>query len=176
MSSTSAFSDSALFEDLQRLAAAHATRLIIPPGALGGIDALAAASRMGLSEVTHRIIKPCTAWVGTEAERLCDLADLTTATTFYQGSAAQAASRFPQNANVALVVAFAGVGPERSRVSLIADPAAMGNIHEITAAGEFGQFTLRFENKALAENPKSSAMTALSLVRLIENFHGSLVL
>lgn len=176
VSSTSAFSDISLLNELRAQATARSTQLIIPPGALGGIDALAAASRMGLAAVAHTITKPCAAWKGTEAERLCDLANLTTATTFFQGSAAEAAIRFPQNANVALVVALAGVGPESSQVALIADPGAPGNIHEITASGEFGQMTLRFQNKALAENPKSSAMTALGLVRLIENFHSSLVL
>ena len=176
VSSTSALSDSALLAELVALAQAHATQLIIPPGALGGIDALAAASRMGLAEVHHTIIKPCAAWAGTEAERLCDLPNLTAATVFFHGPAADAATRFPQNANVALVVALAGLGPDKSQVSLVADPDARGNIHEISASGDFGQMSLRFENKALAENPKSSAMTALSVVRLIENFHGSLVL
>lgn len=175
VSSTSALTETALLNELIALAKAHSTQLIIPPGALGGMDALAAASRMGLAEVTHTIIKPCAAWAGTEAECLCDLPNLTTATRFFQGPATVAAARFPQNANVALVVALAGLGPDRSQVSLVADPGASGNIHEITATGDFGHMALQFENKALVENPKSSAMTALSLVRLIENFHGALV-
>lgn len=169
VSSTSAFADPALFNELKLLAQQHGAQLIIPPGALGGIDALSAASRMGLTVVEHRIIKPSLAWAGTEAESLCDLQSLTAPIVFFQGTAAEAAARFPQNANVAMVVALAGLGPEQSQVSLIADPTAGGNIHEIAAEGDFGRMTLRFENKALPDNPKSSAMTALGIVRLIEN-------
>ena len=173
VSSTSAFADPVLFNELKLLAQQRDAQLIIPPGALGGIDALSAASRMGLTAVEHRITKPSLAWADTEAESLCDLRNLSSPTVFFQGAAAEAAARFPQNANVAMIVALAGLGPEKSQVSLIADPIAGGNIHEIAAEGDFGRMNLRFENKALPENPKSSAMTALGIVRLIENHDSS---
>ncbi len=169
VSSTSAFADGGLLDELSARARSSGAQLIVPPGALGGIDALAAAGRMGPVSLTHRIVKPPRAWAGTEAESLCDLAALTAPATFFEGSAGAAAARFPQNANVALIAALAGPGPEAARVALIADPAATANRHEIAAAGDFGRMTLAFENAPLPDNPKSSAMTALSLVRLIEN-------
>lgn len=176
VSSTSAFTDAALLDELTQAARSHGAQLIIPPGALGGIDALSAAARMGLDLVEHRIAKPPGAWVGTEAETLCDLASLRAPQAFFHGTAREAAKRFPQNANVALVVALAGLGPDRTRVTLIADPNGAGNRHEIIAAGAFGRMALQFDNAPLAENPKSSAMTALSLVRLIENTSAALAI
>lgn len=176
VSSTSAFADAALLDELSSLARSHGGQLIIPPGALGGIDALSAAARMGLETVEHRIVKPPHAWIGTEAETLCDLANLRAPRAFFQGSARAAAARFPQNANVALITALAGLGPDRTRLTLVADPGSAANRHEIVAAGAFGRMTLHFENAPLPENPKSSAMTALSLVRLIENTNAALVI
>lgn len=176
VSSTSAFAGTDLLAELTELARASGAQLIIPPGALGGIDALSAAGRMGLASVTHRIVKPPRAWEGTGAEHLCDLDSLTTATTFFEGRATEAAARFPQNANAALITALAGLGPTETRVALVADPAATANRHEIAAEGDFGRMALTFENAALPDNPRSSAMTALSLVRLIENRAAPVVL
>ena len=169
VSSTAAFAEGDLLGELTALAERSGGRLIIPPGALGGIDALSAAGRMGLRAVTHRIVKPPRAWAGTEAETLCDLHALTGKVTFFDGTAREAAARFPQNANVALIAALAGLGAEATRVALIADPAAQVNRHELLAEGDFGRMSLVFENAALLGNPRSSAMTALSLVRMIEN-------
>lgn len=169
VSSTSAFADAALLQRMTALARSTGARIIIPPGALGGIDALAAGARMGLTSVEHRIIKPPAAWAGTEAEAACDLDALDAPVAFFSGSADAAAARFARNANVALITALAGLGPAQTRVTLIADPTATGNRHEIDADGAFGEMRLQLANKALPDNPKSSALTALSLVRLIEN-------
>lgn len=169
VSSTSGFVDQALLAELTGLARQAQRQILIPPGALGGIDALAAASRLPLGSVEHRIIKPAQAWKGTKAETLCDLDALTSAHAFFQGSAAQAADDFPQNANATIITSLAGVGMEKTRVTMIADPQARQNIHEIIASGDFGTLSLRLDNRPLASNPKSSEMTALNLVRLIEN-------
>jgi aspartate dehydrogenase len=176
VSSTSAFVDEALFAELLALAVANRVHLIISPGALGGIDALSAASRLPMNSVRHTIIKPPVAWAGTAAEGLCDLAGLTEAMTFFEGSARAAAAAFPQNANVAVISALAGIGLDRTTVSLVADPEARLNSHSITAEGDFGRMAILLDNRTLADNPKSSEMTALSLVRLIETRAGGLVL
>lgn len=169
VSSTSAFVDDAIFQRLKDIAAIRGAKLIIPPGALGGIDALSAANRLTIASVEHRIIKPAKAWAGTQAAQLIPLDEITEATTFFTDTARKAADAFPQNANVAVITSLAGIGLDRTRVSLIADPAARLNMHEIIAEGDFGRMHLRFENGPLATNPKSSEMTALNLVRLIEN-------
>lgn len=175
VASTSAFCDTALLDRLVRLAELHGSQLILPPGALAGIDALAAASALPLDSVVHRIVKPPSAWLGTEAESLTTLQGLTRAVTFYCGTAAAAAARFPKNANVAAIAALAGIGLEKTRVELAADPAAQDNVHLLKVAGAFGKLEIRIENRPLAGNPKSSEMTALSLLRIIENHVRALV-
>jgi aspartate dehydrogenase len=47
-------------------------------------------------------------------------------------------------------------------------PAVRINGHRIMARGAFGRLEIVLENNPLATNPKSSELTALSLVRLIE--------
>lgn len=175
-SSTSAFVDDDALARLVGLAGAHGTRLLIPPGALGGIDALAAAGRLNMNLVEHRIVKPAKAWIGTRAAELVDLDSLTAPTVFFSDTARATADAFPQNANVAVITSLAGIGLDRTRISLVADPHAKLNVHEIHAEGDFGRMELRFENRPLATNPKSSEMTALSLVRMIESRVSPLVI
>lgn len=174
--STSAFAEDGVLAELVDLARAAGRQVLIPPGALGGMDALAAASRLGLDSVVHEVTKPPGAWRGTKAEALCDLAALTAPFTFFIGTARQAAAAYPQNANVALISALAGVGPDRTELRLIADPGAVLNRHRVVAMGDFGRMEITLDNKPFAANPKSSALTALSLVRLIENRVNPLVI
>jgi aspartate dehydrogenase len=168
VASTSAFCDDALLPRLAEIAERHASRILIPSGAIGGIDALAGAAVLELDSVTHRIVKPPAAWKGTPAEKQLALASLHERTVFFEGSAREAASQYPQNANATVVTALAGIGLDRTRVELIADPAAHLNGHTIAAEDAFGRMTITLENSPLATNPKSSELTALSLVRLIE--------
>lgn len=176
VSSVSALANAELLEELRSLAHARDAQLIIQAGALGGLDALASSRHMGLKSVEHRIVKPVRAWAGTEAESLCRLDKLDRPTAFFSGTSTEAATRFPKNANVALTTALAGVGPDATRITLIADPAAAMNCHEIKASGDFGTLHVQIANMPLPESPKSSAMTALNLVRLIENRTASLVI
>lgn len=175
-SSTSAFVDEGVLARLRDLAKRHQSRLMIPPGALGGIDALSAAARLPLKSVEHRITKPAHAWLGTQAEDLIDLHNLTKATQFFRGTARATADAYPQNANVAVITSLAGIGLDRTTISLVADPDAVMNAHHIKAIGDFGELDLRMRNHPLVDNPKSSEMTALTLVRLIENRVSALVI
>jgi len=168
IASTSAFCDDALLPRLADIAEKHGSHVLIPSGAIGGIDALAGAAVLGLDAVTHRIVKPPVAWKGTPAEKLLALASLHERTVFFEGTAREAASQYPQNANATVVTSLAGIGLDRTRVELIADPAVRLNGHTIAAEGAFGRMTITLENNPLATNPKSSELTALSLVRLIE--------
>ncbi|WP_378942133.1 aspartate dehydrogenase [Mesorhizobium sp. ANAO-SY3R2] len=175
VSSTSAFCDDALLDRLVAVAKETGSRILVPSGALGDLGALAAAAVLPLDEVTHTIVKPPRAWQGTKAAEIVDLDGLEERTEFFSGTAREAASAFPQNANVAIISALSGIGLDRTRVALVADPAATLNVHEVHASGAFGKLSLKLENEALKTNPKSSEMTALSLVRLIENTVAPLV-
>jgi aspartate dehydrogenase len=153
----------------------HGSRIFIPSGAIGAVDALASAAVLDLNEVTHQIVKPPIAWRGTPAEALLDLENLHERAVFFSGSAREAASRYPQNANATVVTALAGVGLDKTRVEMVADPGVRINGHRITASGAFGRLEILLENNPLATNPKSSELTALSLVRLIEHQSNAIV-
>lgn len=169
ISSTSALCADAVRDRLIGLARENRCQIIVTPGAVGGIDALAAAAVLHLDDVEHLIIKPPAAWIGTPAEAQIDLGNIDQATKFFSGSARQAADAFPKNANVAAISALAGVGLDETRVTMVVDPEASFNGHRIIASGQFGTLEVKIQNKPLATNPKSSELTALSLVRLIEN-------
>jgi aspartate dehydrogenase len=167
--STSAFSDDGLLAWLTDLAERNNSRIEVPSGAIGGIDALGGAAVLGLDDVIHQITKPPLAWKNTPAEACVELDSLRERSVFFAGSARQAAADYPQNANATVVTSLAGIGLDRTRVELIADPASTINSHRIIANGAFGRMDITLENKPLATNPKSSELTALSLVRLIEH-------
>lgn len=168
VSSVSAFADAELLASLTAAASESDGRLQIQTGALGGIDALAGAMLMGVDRVEHRIVKPPHAWRNTLAEGLCDLAALEAPTVFFRDSAAATATAFPTNANVAMTTALAGVGPERTMITLVADPGSETNRHQITASGAFGSLDVSIANNPLPENPKTSTMAALNLARAIQ--------
>jgi aspartate dehydrogenase len=168
IASTSAFCDDGLLMRLVDLAEKTGSRIHVPSGAIGGIDALAGAAVLGLDEVVHQIVKPPRAWKNTPAEKLLDLDALGERKVFFSGTAREAAASYPQNANATVVTSLAGLGLDRTRVELVADPTVSLNGHHIAARGAFGRMTITLENRPLATNPKSSELTALSLVRLIE--------
>ncbi len=176
VSSMSAFADGSLLQELEAIASTTGAQIHLQPGALGGIDALAAARLMGVDTVEHRIVKPAEAWRDTPAEGLCDLGSIVEATEFFSGTASEAATEFPKNANVAMTTALAGVGPDNTRIVLVADPTTTTNRHEITAVGAFGELSINISNNPLPSNPKTSAMAALNLARAINNCANTIVI
>ena len=151
-------------------------RLLLPAGAIGGVDWLAAARLAGLRQVTYRSRKPPLAWAGSAAEQQLDLGALTQAVTFFRGSAREAALQYPRNANVAATVALAGLGFEGTTVEMIADPLAGGNVHEIEAEGAGGLMNTRLVGLPDPHNPRTSLMTAYSVVRCILNETATVVI
>ena len=165
--SNGALADTTFALDLSEAAKAGGARLRLLPGAIGAVDILSAGAVGGLDRVVYTGRKPPAGWLGSAAEDVLDLDALTEATVHFEGTAREAALRYPKNANVAATVALAGIGMDETRVRLIADPAATANRHEIEASGAFGRFTFAVEGKALPGNPASSALTAMSVVRAV---------
>jgi aspartate dehydrogenase len=167
--SIGSLADQALFDRLKAAARQSGAQILLPAGALGGIDALAAGRLGGLRTVRQTLAKPPNAWKDTPAEDILDLDSLDEAKTFFTGSAREAATLYPKNANVAATVALAGLGFDTSQVSLIADPNATGPIHRIEAEGTFGTFAIEIRGVSLPDNLKSSTLAALSIARSLAN-------
>ena len=170
--SIGALADRAIERELAEAEAEGGARLILPAGAVGGMDALSAAKLGGLERVTYRACKPALAWQGSPAEEAVQLDTLTAPTMFFRGSARQAAMAFPKNSNVAATVALAGLGFDDTAVELIADPVSARNVHEIRFEGADGAGRIEIEGRPSPDNPKTSLLTAHSVAREVLNFAG----
>ena len=162
--STGALLDGDLYSRLEAASAESGCRVYAPSGALGGVDAIR-ASRHELEEVVLTTRKPPASLVDSASGS--DMGAITSATVVFEGSAREAVARFPFNINVAATLSLAGLGPERTRVRIIADPEAGGNIHEVYAAGRSGILRFTMENVPHPDNPMTSHLAVLSAIETL---------
>jgi len=150
------------------LARRHGGTIHVASGAIGGLDAIAAAAVGAVESVTMTTRKPPRGLVGAPylTAHGIDLSVLDAPRMVFDGSARDACQGFPANVNVSAAVSLAGIGPDRTRIRIIADPALDRNTHDIEIAGEFGRFTVHIENRPTA-NPRSGVLTAQSVVATI---------
>jgi aspartate dehydrogenase len=166
IASIGALADETLWQSLQQ--AATRAKILLPAGAVAGIDALAAARLGGLDSVRYSSRKP--------PASLSDALALDRESIVFEGNARDAALQFPKNANVAATIALAGIGFEKTEVRIIADPTLKQNVHVLEARGAFGSFSMTIAGRPLPGNPKSSNLTAMSVLRCIQNRQSSIVL
>jgi aspartate dehydrogenase len=154
--SAGALGDAEVRRRLEQAARAPgAGRVVLPSGAIAGVDALRAAALSGeLDEVVLTTTKPARAIDGAAPEQAM----------LFDGPASEAVSRFPKNINVAATVALAGLGFERTRVVLRVDPSLARARHQIVASGPIGRLEMQSESEPAPGNPASSRLAGLSAV------------
>jgi len=152
----------ALFDD----AKANGVRIWLPSGALCGLDGIRSAAEAGLHSVVLTTRKPPKGLEGAPylLAHGIQVDSLSEPVVVFEGTAREACKAFPKNVNVAAALSFAGIGPDETRVRVIADPEATVNSHEVCAEGAFGKLTTVTQNLPSPRNAKSSYLASLSAV------------
>jgi aspartate dehydrogenase len=167
-----ALHDDALRGRLERLAAEKKAFLYVPSGGIGGLDALKAVVAAGCDEVEIAVTKPPAAWKNIPyVEQLgVDLDRLPAPRTLFEGTAREGVPHFPQNVNIAAVLSMAGIGFDRTRLKVVADPALKLNTHTITVRGRTGTISLKFESVPFPDNPKTAMLACYSALAALKEF------
>jgi aspartate dehydrogenase len=144
--------------------------LILPSGAIAGIDAIRSVKRL-LKSVTLVTTKNPKSLEGAPFFDRDDtkLKSVTEKTIVYEGNARDAVVKFPANVNVAAILALAGIGFEKTQVRIVADPKTNQNQHQIIAAGEFGEIEINVNNTPSSSNPKTSLLAVLSAIECLRS-------
>ena len=168
-----ALCDDALRAQLESAAHASGALLYVPSGGIGGLDALKAACVAGVDEVEIAVTKPPRAWKDiayVDALGL-DLDRLPGAVVLFEGTARDGVPRFPANVNIAAALSMAGIGYDRTRLKVVADPALELNTHYITIKGRSGTISLKFESVPFPDNPKTAMLAAYSALAAFRQFN-----
>jgi aspartate dehydrogenase len=162
--------------DLVELARRRGGRILVPTGALLGLDAVAAAAEGAITNVTMITRKPPRGLAGApylEANDI-DVIGLSAPKCVFSGTAREAARGFPANVNVAAALALAGIGPDRTRVEIWADPGLTRNTHRIEVDAEAARLSMQVENVPSLENPRTGRLTPLSVIAALRKFSAPL--
>ena len=146
------------------------SRIIVPSGALVGIDGVSALKQMGIKSARIASTKPPRGYKGAPyvVQENIDLEAITEKTKIFAGYATEAAKAFPANVNVAATLSLAGIGPDKTWVEVWADPAANGNSHAIEVIGGYSQINATVTNTPDPSNPKSSMLAAQSIISILK--------
>jgi len=152
-------------------------RILVPTGALVGLDAVRAAAEGRIRSVRMVTRKPPKGLEGAPylVANNISLAGLTAPLKVFEGSARDGAKGFPANANVAAALSLAGIGPDRTRLEIWADPGVERNLHSIEVDAESARFSMSIENVPSEENPRTGKITGLSVVALLRGLTAPLV-
>ena len=174
--SCGALCDDALRKRLERAAEKGGALLSVPSGGIGGLDALKAACIAGVDEVTVAVTKPPAAWKGISyVEKLgVDLDRLDGPLVLFDGTARDGVPHFPANVNIAAALSLAGIGFDRTRLKVVADPALKYNTHFIEVKGKTGRFSIKLENVPSPENPKTAWLACYSALAALKGVKSAL--
>ena len=152
-------------EDLIALAKQNGGQIVVPTGALIGLDAVTAAAEGKIQSVRMVTRKPLNGLAGAPylVENNIDIAGITEPLKIFEGTARDAAKGFPANLNVAVALSLAGLGPDRTTLQIWADPTVTRNVHRVEVESDSARFSMSIENIP-SENPKTGRITALSVI------------
>jgi aspartate dehydrogenase len=169
--SVGALVDDVLWNGLKATAHEKGCRVFLPTGGLGGIDLLKAASQAQLQDVRLVTRKPPKAFATVRyvTKKGIDLMSLNEPLVVFEGTAREAVRHFPKNVNVAATVSLAGIGFDRTKVTIIADPQMTRNYHELILEGRFGKMRCSVLNAPSTTNPQTSYIAALSPISTLKN-------
>ncbi len=164
--SVAALTDDELWQDMRKAAKSNKANIFIPSGGVVGTDGLGSAVEAQMDHVTLTTTKHPKSFLGVKYvhDQGIDLMNLKEPVVIFEGQAKEAAVLFPKNLNVSTTVSVAGIGTERTKVKLIADPAITVNRHELKFQGRFGECTCVVSNSPSMTNPKTSYLAALSAI------------
>ena len=142
----------------------------MPSGAIAGLDGIKSACVGQVSRVTVTTRKPPNGLEGAPylVERGISLVGLREEREIFSGNAREACRGFPANVNVSAAVSLAGLGPDKTQIRILAVPGLKWNCHDIEVEGEFGRLAVHIEN-APSENPRTGKLTALSIIRSVQD-------
>ncbi len=162
--------------DLIDRAAETGARIIVPTGALIGLDTVRAMAEGEITRVVLETRKPPNGLVGAPhlVENGIDISNLTEALQVFHGTAREAAIGFPANVNVAAALALAGIGPDRTEVTVWADPGVDRNIQSVTITSDSGEATMTMRNVPSPENPKTGRIVAQSVLATLRRMTATL--
>ncbi len=167
-----------LYPELEELSAKHQGRIIVPSGALAGLDGVAGMKENGITESRIISTKPPKGFKNAPyiIEKSINIDQIMQKTMIFEGNVLEAAKAFPANVNVAASLALAGLGPTKTRVEVWADPQARGNAHEIIVTGAGSVIKSRIENVPDPTNPKSSQQAGYSIIAALKRRKAKLTL
>ncbi len=147
-----------------------ASRIIIPSGALCGLDGVSSLKQMGITSAKIATTKKPMGYDGAPyiVENKIDLTAIKQKQKLFSGNALEAAIAFPANINVAATLSFSGIGPKKTQVEVWADPDIAGNTHEIEVIGEFSRISATVQNRPDPNNPKTSMLAAQSIIAILK--------
>jgi aspartate dehydrogenase len=169
--SVGALGDEKLLENIKKKAERAGKKVHVPSGAILGIDGIKAAKIAGIEEATLTTRKPAKtlALSGYVRERGIDLTKIKKPTVVFEGPAREAVKAFPESVNVAATLSLAGIGFDKTKVRIVADPSLDRNVHEIHVRGKAGEFVTEARNVPSPDNPRTSYLAALSAIRMLRN-------
>jgi aspartate dehydrogenase len=162
-------------EELIEVARQNGGQIMVPTGALIGLDAVTAAAVGEIHSVRMVTRKPVQGLAGAPflVENNIDIDQIKEPLKIFDGTAREAAKGFPANLNVAVALSLAGIGPDRTRLEIWADPALTRNVHRVEVDSDAARFSMSIENIP-SENPKTGRITALSVIALLRKQRAAL--